>query len=109
MTLYGPNGQPMVRGHVEVRDRRITYSRDGEAYSASPDELLMAMARAQRDGMSLQGIITEYQLVGRAANPITLQRALDLGHRMLAEAIRDGREPEESEYEVFVPADDEEG
>lgn len=106
-TLLGPDGQPLVRGHVEVHDRTITYSKDGEAYTATADELLMAMARAQRDGMSLKGIIAEFQLVGRARNPVILQRALDLGHRMLAQAIAIGREPEESRQEVFVPDDEE--
>jgi hypothetical protein len=77
-------------------DKTQTYSHNGEQYQANPKQILMAMARAQRDGMSLEAIIAEYDLKAEARNPYVLQRALNVGHQLLKEAILSGEEPEES-------------
>ena len=64
----------------------------------------MAMARQQRDGWSLERIASEADVVGLVSKT-ELERALRLGHQLLAEAIAKGEEPEESLVEV--PVDEE--
>lgn len=76
----------------------------GQQVKLSAEQLLMAMARRQRDGASLKAIIAEFDLIGRATSPLVLQRALNTGHHMLDQAIERGTTPEETL--IWVPKDE---
>jgi hypothetical protein len=113
--IYGPDGH-IIGGQgapkVEVRDATVTYAKGDEAYSADAEQLLMAMARAQRDGMSHKQIIAEFGLVNLGPNrkwasrdatdPRVLERALARGRAMLDQAIAEGREPAETKRTILV-------
>lgn len=76
-----------------------TLPADGTAKTVKPKDILMAAARMQRDGRSLRWIKRELDLNMLGAKFIddrTLQRALDMGHRLLDQAIAKGEEPAES-------------
>lgn len=78
---------------------------DGTQYiKHTAEQLLMAMARRQRDGASMHAIIAEFDLVGDARDRSTLQRALNVGHNMLERAIKAGATP--SETILWVSRDD---
>lgn len=81
-------------GKVKL-DLGQTYS-EGAQVKFDPETLLVAMARRQRDGASLSAIISEFDLVGAARSPYTLQRALNVGHNLLDQQIKAGKSPEET-------------
>lgn len=92
-------------------DRRVTYSKDGRGFSADPKQILMAAARMERDGWSLERIRTELALHRHTSlcrfpcqfQEVTdqhLRNALRTGHQLLTEAIARGEEPEESVIDV---------
>jgi hypothetical protein len=81
-----------------------TLPMDGTAKTIRPKDVLMAGARMQRDGRSLRYIKRELQLNMLGSEFITdrqLQNALNLGHKLLAQAIKRGEEPEESKVLVL--------
>lgn len=112
-SLVNPNGRPLFRydeggrpAEEMVRveeDRRVTVVADGESLTLKREQILMAMARARRDGASLKRIIHDFDLVGEARHPRVLGRALDEGDRMLTAAIARGEEPEESVLVLDIP------
>ena len=105
-SLVGPDGKPLYP-RLEERDQGITYtSRPGESYQADPNQILMAMARRQRDGASHKAIIAEFDLVGEATSPFVLERALAMGRQLLNAAIARGEVP--AETKIMVLADDDE-
>jgi hypothetical protein len=107
--LVGPTGDPLgtERAVLEKTDAGITYSNGREQVTLDPEQLLMAMARRQRDGASHRAIIAEFDLVGEARSPFVLERALKHGRHLLDHAILEGREPAETINYVPVEPDDE--
>ena len=104
--LVGPDGKPLYP-RVEMRDQGLTYTtRPGESYQAKPQEILMAMARRQRDGASHKAIIAEFDLVGDATSPFVLERALAAGRALLDAAIARGEVPAETMIPVLVDDED---
>lgn len=97
--LLGPDGRPLLKPVLE--DRTLTYHKEGDPAptTLNPLEVLMRAARMQRDGMTLDNIRAELDLVGDIPDAL-LQAALNEGHALLEAAIRDGREPEESKNVV---------
>lgn len=112
-SLVGATGRPLYRfdeggqpAEEMIRiseDRRVTTVADGESLRLRRDQLLMAMARAQRDGASLDRIIHDFELVGEARHPRVLNRALALGRALLDTAIASGEEPAESILVLDIP------
>ncbi len=94
--ILGPDGRPMQSMTVQQEGSHVTVGVGGESYSADPKQVLMEMARAQIQGWSHKRIIAHYQLVGRAASPYVLERALATGRQLLVEAIRRGEVPEDA-------------
>lgn len=98
--LIGPDGLPVKGARVGIYDDDMLVYQDGfddqMPVKQSPSKLLMEMARRQRDGASLQAIISEFDLMGEARSPFVLQRALARGREMLDAAIASGKEPAES-------------
>lgn len=78
-----------------IIDRTLPMGSGQRGIQISPEEVLMAAARMQRDGASLRQIKVQMQLVG--VDDPTLQRALDRGAGLLAARIAAGLEPEESQ------------
>ena len=105
--LVGPEGKPLYP-RVELRDLAITYTqRPGEGFQANPEELLMAMARRQRDGSSHEAIIAEFDLSPKlGVTHAVLDRALALGREMLDEAIARGEVPAETHVLAYVEDDE---
>lgn len=93
LTLYGPDGAPIGAPRLALDDDELVLEKGEEVVRQSPEQLLMAMARAERDGMNHKQIIAEYGLMGEAASPFVLNRALRVGRGLLAAAILEGREP----------------
>lgn len=93
MTVLGPDGRPANGPRVTLDDSTVTVTHGDESYSADPEVVLMEMARAQINGWSHKQIIAHYQLVGQAASPFVLERALKTGRDLLARAVAEGREP----------------
>lgn len=122
MTILGPGGRPVDTGvgsiidpatglpihqaRIEVHDAGMTYSKDGEQIVVDRNTLLMAVARRQRDGASLEAIISEFQLVGEARNRRVLQNAINEGHVLLNAAIERGEQPGETFTRRLVLVDD---
>jgi hypothetical protein len=112
--ILGPNGQPVRRADPNLRangDGTFTLNKGTEAYRADPQQLLMEMARAERDGMNHRQLIAEFGLMGDAASPFYLNRALKVGHELLRQAIARGDEPKERRIVTMQevqpdPADD---
>lgn len=80
-----------------------TLPMDGTGKRVTPREVLMAAARMQRDGRSLRFIRHELQLNMLGSGFITneqLQRAINVGHTLLAQAIAKGEEPAESRVKI---------
>lgn len=105
--LVGPDEKPLYP-RVELRDQAITYTqRPGESYQASPDEILMAMARRQRDGSSHEAIMAEFDLSPKlGVTHAVLERALAVGRQMLDGAIARGEVPAETHVLAYVDDDD---
>jgi hypothetical protein len=101
--LVGPEGKPLYP-RVELRDLAITYTqRPGESFQANPEELLMAMARRQRDGSSHEAIMVEFDLSPKlGVTHAVLERALKVGRAMLDEAIARGEVPAETHVRMLV-------
>lgn len=83
---------------------------ESTVYVQEADDLLVKMARMQRDGWSIDRIRTEVQVPrsslvpgGYVASDEVFQRAIDRGHAELARRIAEGLEPEESVVTVMVP------
>jgi len=98
-TIVDPiTGKPLLEPLVD--DRTVTYAKDGQSYSIKPEELLMRAARMSRDGMSLKAIRSELDLISSGPQEVTLRALGDaikyVGMPLLDQAIREGREPEES-------------
>jgi hypothetical protein len=108
--LLGPDGVPlgMERVRIERTDAGVTYSTGKEAVTFDPKQLLMAMARRQRDGASHAAIIAEFELVGEARSPFVLERALAMGRQLLDAAIAKGDEPAETFGERLAVVEDDE-
>lgn len=85
--LVGPRGEALARV-TRTEEGDLEADEGPEQVRIQPRKTLMQMAASQRGGMSLRGIIAEYQLVGQARDPAILQRALDKGHGLLREAER---------------------
>jgi hypothetical protein len=105
--LVGPEGKPLYP-RVELRDQAITYTqRPGESFQADPEQLLMAMARRQRDGASHEAIMYEFDLSPKlGVTHAVLERALAVGRKMLDEAIARGEVPAETMVLAYVDDDD---
>lgn len=101
MTILGPDGRQISGPSATPRafdteDGAVAVEYRGEKAQAKPEELLMAMARAERDGMNHRQLIAEFGLFGPATSPAVLNRALAKGHALLRQAIAAGLEPEET-------------
>lgn len=94
-----------VRMKVDLRG----INSESQVYVQDMDDLLVKMARMQRDGWSIDRIRQEVQVPRHSLVPggfvesdAVFQRAIDQGHALLAERIAAGTEPEESVVEVIV-------
>ena len=105
--LVGPEGKPLYP-RVELKDQALTYTeRPGESYQADPEEILMAMARRQRDGASYEAIMAEFDLSPKlGVTHAILERALAVGRQMLDEAIAAGEVPAETMVPTYIVGDD---
>jgi hypothetical protein len=114
MTILGPDGNPLrTAGHEmrRYRDGTLQLTSPTESYRADPQQLLMEMARAERDGMNHRQLIAHFGLMGQARSPHVLNRALKVGRQLLEQAIARGLEPIERPMKVMDevqpdPADD---
>jgi hypothetical protein len=109
-SLAGPDGQPLYP-RLEMRDQAITYTtRPGESFSADRRQILMAMARRQRDGASDQAIMAEFDIHPGMLGVTwgNFHRALTVGRRLLDEAIARGEVPAETMIPVLVGDEDDE-
>jgi hypothetical protein len=111
--IYGPDGQPVSGpglARIVKTDAGLTYTAPGQQLSVDPQKILMAMARRRRDGASHQAIIAEFDLIGEARSPFVLERALNVGEKLLNEAIARGEQPAETHGLAveFLDEDDDE-
>jgi hypothetical protein len=73
----------------------------GTSYRITPEELLLAMARDSRDGMSRDAIRRKYELEQEfGVTDDVLERALARGRELLDRRIAEGVEPAESQFTV---------
>jgi len=91
-TIVGLDGKPLFEPLVD--DRTVTYSKDGVSHTADFFGVLKAAARMHRDGMSLEAIMAELDLVN--VSKAQMNRALLIGIAVLEQDIAAGTEPEES-------------
>lgn len=94
--ILGPDGDPL-QARIEIEEGALTFrDRAGLPVKVQQDQVLIDMARRERDGASLQAIMSEFGASGEARNPFLLKRALVHGHTLLEKAIAEGREPLET-------------
>lgn len=104
-TIYGPDGKPLLS--PIVRDYTKTYAeKEGDPVRLHAEDILKRAARMQRDGASLERISAELDLIPGMPRAV-FERALRLGHELLARDIAAGVEPEESQVVVGFKAADE--
>lgn len=98
-----------LAGAVSVKVDMRGVNSESAVYVQDMDDLLVKMARMQRDGWSIDRIRVEvnvprYSMIPGASVPEdrVFQAAIDRGHVLLAQRIAGGTEPEESIVEVLV-------
>lgn len=83
----------MSDGIIRI-DRRLP---PGSSYRMTAEDLMLAAARMQRDGMTRDQIRRELEFDGPTAY---LDRFLDRSRELLAQRIAEGVEPEESVVQI---------
>lgn len=96
--ILGPRGEVLLNPIID--DRSMTMAKDGESYTANPEQLFMAGYRMLRDGMGLKQIRDELDLIqtGPQAVPLHLLESalVNFGKPLLEAAIAAGTEPAET-------------
>lgn len=105
--ILGPDGRPLLR--PVTRDYTDTHGDGTDVVRLHAEDILKRAARMQRDGMSAQAILVELDIAHIVPPGDVFDRAMKLGHELLARDIRAGIEPEESKIVVGYEAVNEDG
>jgi hypothetical protein len=101
---------PGVRAAVERSVRRIVDRTMpvGTAYRITPEDLMLAAARMQRDGMTRDQVMREMGVTfgEQGVTHEVMDRFLDRARALLDQRIAQGLEPAETRTEVEVPDDE---